>query len=417
MRKKWRKKKEITDSELKQLNLEEIEEEMEKLQPEAYPEITFNHSESTKYKKIILNIKERFLKLVKESLIKEYKTREVLLESPSLKPRMGFREVFLAPPSLKPRMGFIEENDYTISSSSINIYAIFGKHTIYDEFDNSMDFEDLCQKEMSELTEFLNIKLSEKRYENIRKTLLDYLCKYIFTHEIERPFEDMRVFFDFSIHLEPDKPTFWFFESRATREERERVHKAHIDYLLNKQKAEYNKWLDDYMTINTLSNIPKFPLVKWWRGIEDVSLNTDFSEKNICFTMSINNSARGRFNYLKRVKTEINKKNKLNKTKALAAAHTDSSRELAESVKRKLEDQINQIKYCPYCFNNLDKKPHADHIYPVSMGGLSTPENMVYVCSSCNLKKMTFTLREFIEKYNLDKVRIEKTLKSLNKKF
>ena len=46
MRKKWRKKKEITDSELKQLNLEEIEEEMEKLQPEAYPEITFNHSES-----------------------------------------------------------------------------------------------------------------------------------------------------------------------------------------------------------------------------------------------------------------------------------------------------------------------------------------------------------------------------------
>ena len=387
---------------MKQLNLEEIEEEMEKLQPEAYPEITFNHSESTKYKKIILNIKERFLKLVKESIVKKH----------------GTPKVFLTPSSLNPSYGFTKYDDLTITAGSLNIYAIFGERVNYDNSGKMIYFEDQCQKEMSELTKLLNMKLNDKS-EEVRKKLVDYFCQHIFIHEIDTPFDGMKVFSEYTIRTEPDRPTFWFFESRVTREEREKVHKANLDYLLGKHKTEYNRWFDDYMTINTLSNNPKFPLVKWWRNSEseDVNLKTDFNEENIYFEMSINNSVRKRFNYLKRVKTEINKKNKLNKTKALAAAHTDSSRELAESVKRKLEDQINQIKYCPYCFNDLGQKPHADHIYPISMGGLSTPENMVYVCSSCNLKKMTFTLREFIEKYNLDKVRIEKTLKSLNKKF
>jgi 5-methylcytosine-specific restriction endonuclease McrA len=68
---------------------------------------------------------------------------------------------------------------------------------------------------------------------------------------------------------------------------------------------------------------------------------------------------------------------------ALAAVRLEKQRELAESVKRKL----SRDHPCPYCGQGLGTSPHADHIYPVSRGGLSVISNMVFVCQICNQKK------------------------------
>lgn len=104
--------------------------------------------------------------------------------------------------------------------------------------------------------------------------------------------------------------------------------------------------------------------------------------------------------------------------KALASAHLNKTRTLAGRIKKGLQSQIEILGYCPYCEKTFDDDiPHADHIYPVSMGGLSTPANMVYICSKCNSRKANKTLREFIRESNLDRNRIERNLEFLKKTF
>jgi len=85
------------------------------------------------------------------------------------------------------------------------------------------------------------------------------------------------------------------------------------------------------------------------------------------------------------------------RTRALAAAHTGNSRRQATSVKKQLSEQIKILPYCPYCGGDLGETPHADHIYPIAKGGLSTKENMVYVCQPCNKRKSDKPLIQFIQ--------------------
>jgi hypothetical protein len=102
---------------------------------------------------------------------------------------------------------------------------------------------------------------------------------------------------------------------------------------------------------------------------------------------------------------------------AAAAAHFGTTRQLAEKIKGDLEGQLAVTKDCPYCGLPLGDSIHADHIYPVSKGGLSTIENMVLICDQCNLKKGSKTLRQFIAACNLDGKRVELVLESLGKHF
>ena len=73
--------------------------------------------------------------------------------------------------------------------------------------------------------------------------------------------------------------------------------------------------------------------------------------------------------------------------------------------------------HCPYCGGGLGAQPHADHIYPVAKGGLSTIANMVLVCAECNNKKAEHTLTAFIRLYGLDRGAIETRLTELGKDF
>lgn len=78
---------------------------------------------------------------------------------------------------------------------------------------------------------------------------------------------------------------------------------------------------------------------------------------------------------------------------AKAAAVDNKTRGRASSLKR----LVIKTKDCPYCGNDLGVDPHLDHIYPVSMGGLSIVENLVWCCSGCNTVKTDKGLIQFLK--------------------
>lgn len=99
--------------------------------------------------------------------------------------------------------------------------------------------------------------------------------------------------------------------------------------------------------------------------------------------------------------------------KAAIAGYEGKSRKVAQNIKK----QLDQYNHCPYCGNDIGNDPQADHIYPISKGGRSTPENMVYICKSCNIKKGTLTLREFIKEHHMNRSLIDQNLERLGKSF
>ena len=116
---------------------------------------------------------------------------------------------------------------------------------------------------------------------------------------------------------------------------------------------------------------------------------------------------------LEQAKLKEVKKEKQRTIMARVAQADNITRELGISVKLRLPKDHN----CPYCGNDLGDVPHADHIYPVSRGGLSTLVNMVYVCADCNIKKRDSTLKMFIDDFGLDRDNIEERLSKLGKQF
>ena len=99
-------------------------------------------------------------------------------------------------------------------------------------------------------------------------------------------------------------------------------------------------------------------------------------------------------------------------TIAQAAAHSGHTRQHGAKIKTRLFPQTE----CPYCGGELGDAPHADHIYPVILGGLSTLENMVLACSVCNLQKAHLTIREFAERFGKNRELIEGRLTRLGKR-
>jgi 5-methylcytosine-specific restriction endonuclease McrA len=106
---------------------------------------------------------------------------------------------------------------------------------------------------------------------------------------------------------------------------------------------------------------------------------------------------------------------KLAQQAALAAAHLGNTRNHA----RPILDQIRGASLvCPYCGDILNRgQTHVDHIYPVSRGGLSTIENMVEVCNSCNLFKSNLPLASFIVSQRFDWHVVTARLEKLNKVY
>jgi len=99
--------------------------------------------------------------------------------------------------------------------------------------------------------------------------------------------------------------------------------------------------------------------------------------------------------------------------RARAARNTQEQRMVAAALK----DSLPRNTTCPYCGVHMGSRSHCDHIWPVSRGGHSTIENMVYICLSCNRNKSNQTLREFARSHNLDFSLIERRLEDMGKVF
>jgi 5-methylcytosine-specific restriction endonuclease McrA len=108
-----------------------------------------------------------------------------------------------------------------------------------------------------------------------------------------------------------------------------------------------------------------------------------------------------------------NRKKERARQQAIVAAVEGEARAKASRIKRSLASQDG----CAYCGGSLGDEPHADHIYPLSKGGLSVLENLVLVCGRCNIKKGTMTLVQFIHAHRLDRDAIEARLRVLGKDY
>jgi 5-methylcytosine-specific restriction endonuclease McrA len=105
------------------------------------------------------------------------------------------------------------------------------------------------------------------------------------------------------------------------------------------------------------------------------------------------------------------KQNRMLEQKARYASFLETGREGADVIRAKLPRHHR----CPYCNGPLGSSPHADHIYPVSKGGRSTPHNMVYICARCNNRKGNQTLTGFAAVEGLDLHNILNRLRELKK--
>jgi len=100
--------------------------------------------------------------------------------------------------------------------------------------------------------------------------------------------------------------------------------------------------------------------------------------------------------------------------KATAAAAIGKTRKFADAIR----SQIEKSDICPYCGCSLNAADcHLDHIYPVSKGGQSRPANVVFVCSTCNIRKKDMTLNLFIDTFNLDRHIITTRLRLLGNDY
>lgn len=81
-----------------------------------------------------------------------------------------------------------------------------------------------------------------------------------------------------------------------------------------------------------------------------------------------------------------------------------------------LQHLVERTQACPYCANTIVGTPHLDHIHPVSCGGLSVLENLVWACQRCNGLKSNKTVLEFCEASSLDLSEVIFRLRSLGKR-
>ena len=76
-------------------------------------------------------------------------------------------------------------------------------------------------------------------------------------------------------------------------------------------------------------------------------------------------------------------------------------------IKLFLKSQLVNYPRCPNCESELIyENCHIDHIYPENIGELKVPDNMVLICSQCNLSKSADSLRSFAKRnhINYDKI-------------
>lgn len=153
-----------------------------------------------------------------------------------------------------------------------------------------------------------------------------------------------------------------------------KIHKT----TLNNKQLELNEWSDYLIISQNMINARNLLL----NAIQNLENNYSKIEK-------LQNNL-----HLAKEKSEAIAKfeNKYGRSLAKAACLDKTTRTRVNKIKIIIDKQKN----CPYC-NTLEMQDaHLDHIYPVSKGGLSIIENLVWCCANCNSRKSNKGLVEFL---------------------
>jgi 5-methylcytosine-specific restriction endonuclease McrA len=178
-------------------------------------------------------------------------------------------------------------------------------------------------------------------------------------------------------------------------------------------------------TINSLSASLKtwvpLPQVKTVTRLQDVISHTLWIRYYVIFQHVGRDISPRTISQLKRMvpslRVELERIQRNEIAKARLAAADNRTRALAKQIKADIRIQLSYLAECPYCGGHIGDSPEADHIYPVASGGLSTPENMVYVCRSCNSMKSSLTLSMFVRKMGFNREQVEARLDRLGKRY
>ena len=188
----------------------------------------------------------------------------------------------------------------------------------------------------------------------------------------------------------------------------------------------------DKLPINVELTSPTFVLKRnaGWQNIGSGHELKDFIKENTNFpALNFSGADSYRYVYQKQYLHELKKaipaafkQQNLSRLRAQAVTNSDAQRNLGSRFRtnHNFKKQLKIHSACPYCnqpFDGdvLESNVHLDHIYPVSKGGHSVRENLVFICEKCNSQKSDTTLVKFCADRSLDLRNVIKVLLRLGK--
>lgn len=119
---------------------------------------------------------------------------------------------------------------------------------------------------------------------------------------------------------------------------------------------------------------------------------------------------------------KVNRRKKLEEARESIKRNAEKERSEAKAWRDRdlYLKQIRQSPVCPYCLTylppELNNLVEQDHIYPIASGGKTLPENLVFVCTSCNQEKSYYGLAQFCDRTGKDLTAVINALIKLGKK-
>ena len=148
-----------------------------------------------------------------------------------------------------------------------------------------------------------------------------------------------------------------------------------------KTHPTYGTWAEFFDNFKTVSK-------------PSVELTTERAKWIVEFTDEIVSAMKAQIPVVKRKRAK-------ERLKAQASKNKEGQRNLISSFRTQKEYsfQLERTDACPYCerkFLSKDLGPNVqlDHIYPVSKGGQSVVEHLVFICAGRNSKKSDITLAD-----------------------